>query len=326
MRSITLAVLSVALAAGCTSRSTEPKGPPPPPPLCEEARTLEGHHAADFAPAAHQHPAPPMPPVKDCIVNTTRPQKASLAITGRASVGSLDAAQVTVNGAPVRIRGGRNLVDWEPAAMDFRARAKGGDSVRVRLEPGDAVEGNATFEIQSAAGGADVGYGPPVPVSPGQRYAVSVAARRVSGDGTFALAFECLKADRSPIGRCAPAEPVSLETGKWTDVEGAFEGQGDGVGKLPAGTAFVRPGFRANWGGAATGATRVARLEIHELDSPGACAWRGSSVEEDAPLQARCRAPEVAQGLRILRRRDASPQPADATSALSLEILCCTLR
>ena len=326
MRSVSLAVLAVALAAaGCTCRSTESKGPPQSPPG-EDARTLEGRHAADFAPAAHEHPAPPMPPEKDCIVNSTQPQKASLAITGRASVGSLDAAQVTVKGAPVRVRGGRNLVDWGPAAMDFRPRTGGGESVRVRLEPGDAVEGDATFEIESGAGGADVGYGPPVPVSPAQRYAVRAAARRVSGDGTFALAFECLRADRSAIGPCAPAEPVALEAGKWTEVEGAFEGQGDGVGKLPAGTAFVRPGFRANWGGAATGATRVARLEVYELDSPGSCAWRGSSVEEDAPLQARCRATEVAQGLRILRRRDAGPQPADTASTLALEILCCTMR
>ncbi|HSN90563.1 MAG TPA: hypothetical protein VLS93_04990, partial [Anaeromyxobacteraceae bacterium] len=246
MRSIWLAVLASVLASGCTRRSNVPEGPAAPPPLCEEARKLEGRGAADFAPAAHQHPAPPQPPEKDCIVNSARPQKANLAITGRASVGSLDAAQVTVNGAPVRVRGGRNLVDWEPAAMDFRARAGGGDVVRVRLAPDDAVEGNATFEIESGAGGAEVGYGPPVPVSPARRYAVRVAARRVSGDGTFALAFECLRADRSRIGPCAPAGPVSLEGGKWTEVGGAFEGQGDGVGKLPAGTAFVRPGFRAN--------------------------------------------------------------------------------
>jgi hypothetical protein len=243
-------------------------------------------------------------------------------------VGSLEAAQVTVNGAPVRIRGGRNLVDWEPSAMDFRARSRGRAASRVRLEATDAVEGDATFEIASALGGAEVGYGPAIPVSASRRYAVRVAARRVSGDGTFALAFECLRADRSPIGPCPPAEPVALEDGRWTEVTGAFEGQGDGVGRLPAGTAFVRPGFRVNWGGAAAGATRVASLQLYELDAPEACAWRASAgePEAEAPLQARCRATEVAQGLRLLRRPAASGDPADAISALSLEILCCTMR
>ena len=50
------------------------------------------------------------------------------------------------------------------------------------------------------------------------------------------------------------------------------------------------------------------------------------SFEDETPLQARCRATEVAQGLRILRLRDATPQPGDATASLALEILCCTMR
>lgn len=315
-------LLAAVAALACSRPAPQPT---PPPPLCEEARTLQGKTPADFAPAGHVHPPPP---AKDCILNSTHAQDASLAITGRATVGSLDAAQVTVNGARVRVRGGRNLVDWGSAAMDFRPR--GGSSVRVRLETADALEGDATFEIASAAGGADVGYGAPIPVTAGRRYAVRVAAKRVSGDGSFALAFDCLRGDRSRIGPCSPAEPVSLEAGRWTEVEGAFDGEGEGVGRLPPGTAFVRPGLRANWGNAAPGATRVARLDLYELATPTACAWRGAAVEEDAPLAARCRPTEIAQGMRIQRRREpvaqASAGPADATATLSLEILCCTLR
>jgi hypothetical protein len=323
MRTATLVAALSALAA-CSRPPPAPVAPAGPPPLCEDARHLEGRAADAFASADHGHPAPPQ---RDCILaSAQRPQKATLAITGRASVGSLDAAQVTVNGAPVRIRGGRNLVDWEPAAMDFRPRGEGSDAVRVRLEAGDAVEGDATFEIESGPGGADVGYGPPVAVSPGRRYAVRVAARRASGGGTFALSFECLRADRTVIGRCAPAEPVALERDRWTEVEGAFEGEGEGTGRLLPGTAFVRPGLRANWGDAAPGATRVARLELYELQAPAACAWRGSAVEEDAPLSARCRATEVAQGMRMVRRKEGVAAASDATAALSLEILCCTLR
>jgi hypothetical protein len=321
---LALAPALAAVAAALTACS-RPAAPPPAAARCEDARTLEGRAASAFAPADHAHPAAPQP---DCILaSATRAQKASLAITGRASVGSLEAAQVTVNGAPVRVRGGRNLVDWERAAMDFRPRRGGSDTVRVRLEPADPVEGDATFEIESGAGGADVGYGAPVAVSPARRYAVRVAARRVSGDGTFALAFECLRADRTSIGACAPAEPVSLERDRWTEVEGAFDGEGEGTGRLPPGTAFVRPGFRANWGDAAPGATRVARLEVYELQAPAACSWRGSSVEEDAPLSARCRPTEVAQGMRMVRRREGvATASADAASSLALEILCCTLR
>jgi hypothetical protein len=325
MRTHTLAPLAVALAtAGCRCGSHPPRGEPRALPICEEARTLEGRRAADFAPADHAHPA--VAPEEGCILDGSEPQEASLAITGPAAVGSLEAAQVTVRGAPVRLRGGRNLVDWGPSPGALRPRAGGRGAVAVRPEPGDPVEGDATFEIESGAGGAEVAYGPPLPVAPSRRYAARVAARRLSGDGAFALAFECLRADRSPIGPCAPAAPVPLGEGRWTEVTGAFEGQGDGVGKLPAGTAFVRPGFRVNWGGATSGATRVAGLELYELEAPEACTWRGSSAGEEAPLQARCRPTEVAQGLRILRRRDAGSPSGDAASSLALEILCCTMR
>jgi hypothetical protein len=321
-------VAAVCSACSCPPRPAAPPAPPPGAraPVAEGA-SAQAYAPADFARADHVHPP------QDCILAShgPRPQEASLAITGGASVGSLEARSLSVKGTPVRLRGGRSLLDWDAAASGLGPRAPGGPAPRIRLEPGDPVEGDV-LHVESGPGGADVVWGPPVPVSAARRYAARAAARLVSGDGTFALAFECLRADRSSIAPCLPARPAALEEGRWSEIEGSFEGEGEGPGRLPPGTAFVRPGFRANLGSASGGATRVARVELWELETPVACAWRSAAVEEDAPLAARCRPTEVAQGMRIQRRRGpplAAAMPAadaEPTASLSLEILCCTLR
>ncbi len=201
------------------------------------------------------------------VTNPTTTPVLALAPASGSSDGYLRAADFSAF-AGKRTQGGGNLIEWTPDVPKWTYLA--GTAGTVTLNNTDVLEGGSSFDltINTGATGTVYTYGDLIPIDPARRYRGELAAKLVTGAGTFFAGYVAYSAAGATLAGNGGtygyfiASGVTLTAG-WSRYSGSIQGEGTALDQFPVGTRFIRPLVIANYMN--IGKTRVDSFSIMEV-------------------------------------------------------------
>jgi hypothetical protein len=191
-------------------------------------------------------------------------------MTAVAADGTVTCAAPTQQAAG-RTTGGANLIDWTPDVGKWTFLS--GTQATIALNSTDVLEGDTSFDltVNTGATGSVYTYGPMIPVDPSRRYRGEIAAKLITGAGTFYagyVAYDAAGTQLTGNGGSGGtygyfiANNVTLNA-NWQRYAGSIQGEGTNLDQFPAGTRFIRPLIITN--SMNIGQTRVDAFSIVEM-------------------------------------------------------------